>query len=236
MPSKVDFNDSTIARVLLQPFKLGFAMTIGLAGLLLLAWTLAWIHVAHVWSGRTEGLRHLLMTEMAVGAEFVARQGSSALPPSAFANGLYGGVFEATGLHNMGLRFADGDSLSVPDTVLRRAWIAHHEEVEIAMLSTQLVGIRAGVFLRFLPLFLLLYAVGTFEGLCQRAVRRAQAARESANIYHRAKYTQVVILGMGLVCALVLPMPVSWSHWMGAGAVVVGSLAACQWAYYKKHL
>ncbi len=33
------FHDGALARVLLAPFKLGFALTLGLAGLLLVAWT-----------------------------------------------------------------------------------------------------------------------------------------------------------------------------------------------------
>ena len=56
------------------------------------------------------------------------------------------------------------------------------------MICTQLLGLRAGILVRFLPLLALLYAVGAAEGLSQRAIRRAQAARESASLYHRAKY------------------------------------------------
>ena len=46
------FHDGALARVLLAPFKLGFALTLGLAGLLLVAWTVDWVFVAHVWPGR----------------------------------------------------------------------------------------------------------------------------------------------------------------------------------------
>jgi len=42
------FHDGALARVLLAPFKLGFALTLGLAGLLLVAWTVDWMFVAHV--------------------------------------------------------------------------------------------------------------------------------------------------------------------------------------------
>ena len=41
------FHDGAMARVLLAPFKLGFALTLGLAGLLLVAWTVDWLFVAH---------------------------------------------------------------------------------------------------------------------------------------------------------------------------------------------
>ena len=236
MPSNASFEDSAVARVLLKPFKLAFAATLGVAGLLLVTWTVQWLHVEHVWSGRVEGLRTLLTKELAAGAELAARQCTSTWPVSSSANGLYALVFKATGLHDMGKRFADGSPLSIPDTVLRRTWVAGQEEIEVAMVGTQLVGLRAGNLVRFLPLFILLYAVGAAEGLSQRAIRQAQAGRESASLYHRAKYAQVVVAATGVVAALVWPAPVSWELCSLSTAVAVGVLAAGQWAFYKKHV
>ena len=57
------FHDGALARVLLAPFKLGFALTLGLAGLLLVSWTVDWVFVAYVWPGRLDGLRALLAEE-----------------------------------------------------------------------------------------------------------------------------------------------------------------------------
>ncbi len=230
------FHDGALARVLLAPFKLGFALTLGLAGLLLVAWTVDWVFVAYVWHGRVEGLRDLLIRELVAGTQLAGRQGASVAAVTAPANGLYALVFEATGLHEMAQSFARGGSLSIPDTVVRSTWIAGHEAIEVAMLGTQLLGLRAGIFARFLPLLVLLYAVGAAEGLSQRAIRRAQAARESASLYHRAKYVQVVVLALGGAVVLVWPSPVAWALYAVVGAVVVGVLAAWQWAFYKKHV
>jgi hypothetical protein len=230
------FHDGALVRVLLAPFKLGFALTLGLAGLLLVAWTLDWLFVAHVWPERVDGLRTLLTEELAAGTAMAARQGGSASAVTAPANALYALVFEATGLHEMAQRFARSGSLAIPDTVMRSTWIARHEVIEVAMLSTQLLGLRPGILVRFLPLLALLYAVGVAEGLSQRAIRRAQAARESASLYHRAKYAQVVVLALGGAVVLVWPAPVAWGLCAGVVAVVVGLLAAGQWAYYKKHV
>ena len=236
MPSNASFEDSAVVRVLLKPFKLAFAATLGVVGLLLMAWTLQWLHVEHVWPGRVEGLRALLTEELAAGAELAARQGTAAWPVSGSANGLYALVFKVTGLHDMGQRFADGSPLSIPDTVLRRTWVARQVEVEVAMLSTQLVGLRAGILIRFLPLLILLYAIGATDGVSQRAIRQAQAGRESASLYHRAKYAQIVVLATGVVGVLVWPAPVSWGLYFLSTAVAVGVLAAGQWAFYKKHV
>lgn len=66
------FHDGALARVLLSPFKLGFALTLGLAGLLLVVWTVDWLFVAHVWPGRVDGLRAFLVEELADGAAMAA--------------------------------------------------------------------------------------------------------------------------------------------------------------------
>jgi hypothetical protein len=152
------------------------------------------------------------------------------------ANLLYGVVFEATGIHDMGLRFAEPSALSIPDTVVRRSYLAHREAIETAMIGTQLLGVRFATFMRFLPLLLLLYAVCATDGLTERAIRRSCGGRESASLYHHAKYLQLVALGLGGVARLVWPGPVAWELCAGLIVVVTGGLARMQWAFYKKHL
>ena len=98
------------------------------------------------------------------------------------------------------------------------------------------MGLRAGILVRFLPLFILMYVVGATDGVSQRAIRQAKAGRESASLYHRAKYAQVVVLVTGVVGVLMWPAPVSWEFCWLLVAVVVGVLAAGQWAFYKKHV
>lgn len=78
------------------------------------------------------------------------------------------------------------------------------------MVGTQLLGVRMATLVRFVPLLLLLYAVGTVGGLTQRAIRRSCGGRESASLYHRAKYLQIVVLGLGAVGVLVWPGPLQW--------------------------
>lgn len=73
----------------------------------------------------------------------------------------------------MGQRFADGSALSIRDTVVRRSYLANRESIETAMVGTQLLGVRFATLMRFLPLLLLFYAVGTADGLTERAIRRS---------------------------------------------------------------
>jgi hypothetical protein len=178
------FHDGALARVLLAPFKLGFALTLGLSGLLLVAWTVDWVFVTHIWPGRVEGLRTVLAEELAAGTAMAARQGGSASAATAPANALYALVFEATGLHDMGQRFAEGSSLSIPDTVVRSTWVARQEAIEVAMIGTQLLGLRAGVLIRFLPL-LALRRRRAGRGVGRGAVGVLQEARVTGQRYLR---------------------------------------------------
>ena len=83
---------------------------------------------------------------------------------------------------------------------------------------------------------LLLYAVGAADGLTERAIRRSCGGRESASLYHRAKYLQMVALGLGGVALLVWPGPVAWELCAGLIVILTAWLARQQWAFYKKHL
>ena len=228
--------DGMLARVLLVPLKVGFALVLLLAGLLLTAWTVDWVCVEYVWPGRIEGLRELLAVELAARTDLATRQGGAAASVSAPADWLYALVFEWTGLHEMARHFAGEGGLSVPDSIVRSAWIGRHEMVETAMLGTQLLGLRAGILVRILPLVGVLYAVGASEGMLQRAIRRARIARESASLYHRAKIGQVVVLALGGVGVLVWPQPVAWSSCAAFSGVVVTLLAVGQLHYFKKHV
>ncbi len=153
------------------------------------------------------------------------------------ANALYALLFEATGINGMALRFAEGAALSIPDTITRSTYIANREHIEVAMLGTQLFGMRLGGLLAATPLGILVYVLGAADGLVARAVRRARGGGESSSsLYHRLKYSQ--LLGMAGVLSISLLVPASfdprWVWWGAAIPCVV--LVRFQWQFYKKHL
>jgi len=201
-----------MAAVLLGPLKLAFSLGLGLVLILLVGWTIDWVYVSRVWPDNVDRLRSLLATDLGHGIALAARQSRAAGEITGPANLLYAVVFEATGIHDMGLRFAEPSALSIPDTVVRRAYLAHREAIETAMLGTQLLGVRFAIFMRFLPLLLVLYMVGTADGLTERAIRRSCGGRESASLYHRAKYLQMSVLWLGGVALLVWAGPVAWEQ------------------------
>ena len=230
------FHDGALAGVLLSPLKLAFSMALGLIAILLCAWIVDWMFVFKVWPQGIEQLRELLAQDLAHGIALVTQQGGSAGAITAPANALYSVVFEATGIHDMGRQFADGAAMSIPDTIVRRSYVAHREGVETAMVGTQLLGVRGAILARFAPLLFLVYVVGAADGFTRRAIRRACGGRESASLYHRAKHLQVALMATGLLIGLFWPASVD-VRWIGLPlAASLGILIRLQWAYYKKHL
>src|SRR5262245_48616035 len=109
------FHKGGLAAALLAPITWGCVTLLGLIGLLLAAWVIDWIFVVHVWPDGLARLERLLRDDLSRSAEL---GGAFALSlASNGANMLYGLLFKFTGLHDMGLRFSEGASLSIPDTI-----------------------------------------------------------------------------------------------------------------------
>ena len=173
MGKDTSFHDGALAGVLLSPLKLAFALGMALMGILLVAWIIDWVFVSRVWPDGLDRLRSLLADDLGHGIMLAARQGRGTGEITGPANFLYGVAFEATGIHDMGLRFANEAALSIPDTVVRRSYLSNREAIEVAMVGTQLLGVRAAILARFAPLLLLVYVVGASDGFTRRAIRWA---------------------------------------------------------------
>lgn len=203
------FHEGVFIGVMLSPLKLLFTLGFGVIALLLLAWAIDWVFVFKVWPQGVHRLRNIVAQDLAHGVNLVSQQGGGPGAIVGPANILYRAVFELPGIDDMGRHFSDRTALSIPDTIVRRAYVAHSEAIETAMVATQLLGVRMAVLVRFTPLLLLLCAVGAADGLTARAIRRSCGGRESASLYHRAKYSQMVVLGLGGGALLVWPGPVA---------------------------
>ncbi|HXV32171.1 MAG TPA: DUF4400 domain-containing protein [Sinorhizobium sp.] len=222
--------------LLFAPLKWFLGMSLLLLTLILAAWIVDWFFVFKVWPDGMAHLQSLLDEDLGR----VARLGHtySDLPRIAAgtANFLYALLFEATGLHGMGISFAQASPLSIPDTIVRNAYVANFEAIRVAMIGTQLFGVRLGNLAIAMPMFAVAYCVASVDGLTQRAIRRASGGRESASLYHRAKHVQVIVLVTSVAIGLLLPMSIDPRYiWLPA-ALFVAFLARLQWAYYKKHL
>ncbi|MBU0752300.1 MAG: DUF4400 domain-containing protein [Gammaproteobacteria bacterium] len=230
------FHEGVFAGALLAPLKIAFMLILGLVGILAVAWIVDWIFVFKVWPEGVDRLKDILAVDLARTLELAEWQGGVQSVVTGTANFLYGLVFGVTGIHDMGLRFAESASLSIPDTIVRNTYLANIEAIEVAMIGTQLLGVRLATLAMMAPLLVLVYLVAAVDGLTQRAIRRACGGRESASLYHRAKHLQVMLVVMGGALVLIQPVSIDPRLVGVPVALLVGILARLQWACYKKHL
>ena len=220
----------------MAPLKWCFIGTLLLSGLIITAWIIDWIFVFRVWPEGLSRLQSILAQDLAR----VHRLPSWCDDLSSFAVGtanvLHSLLFGMTGIQDMGARFADGAALSIPDSIVRETYMAHHDTVQVAMLGTQLFGVRLAILTTAAPLVALVYMVALADGLVQRAVRRVSGGRESASLYHRAKYGQLILIATSAALSVLLPASFDPGLVLLPGLAVVTLLVRIQWACYKKHL
>lgn len=230
------FHEAGLAGALFAPLKFFFMFGLILTLITLMAWIVDWIWVFKVWPDGIDRLKFILGTDLARALALAQWQRVSPDAVTGSANVLYGVVFKMTGIHDMGLRFADGTALSIPDTIVRNTYIGNRATIEVAMIGTQLLGVRLATVLLVAPLFLLLYLVAATDGLAQRAIRRACGGRESASIYHRGKHLQQVLIAFSGATCLLLPVSIDPRLIWWPAAIAAAILTRTQWAFYKKHL
>lgn len=230
------FHGRGIVGAFFAPLKWFFGISLLLLALILAAWVIDWVFVFKVWPDGVGKLESIVSTDLDRAAQL--GEAYSALPRFAAgtANFLYALLFEATGIHGMGAKFAQASSLSIPDTIVRNTYISNFEVIRVAMIGTQLFGVRLATLLMALPLLALVYCTALTDGLVQRAIRRASGGRESASLYHRAKHLQLMLLITAAVIALLLPTSLDPRYIWVPAAISLAAMTRLQWAYYKKHL
>lgn len=119
------------------------------------------------------------------------------------------------------------------DTIYKMLW----PYLTALSLGVNLLVIRLYLLLRWCPLFLLLGLIGLVDGLVQRSIRRAQAGRESALIYHQSKF--FILLSMGFSVFVTLALPISWrkTEWiLVMSAILFGVALQITAKSFKKYL
>jgi hypothetical protein len=79
-------------------------------------------------------------------------------------------------------------------------------------------------------------ALEGIDGILFKAVRDHREGFKGQNMYHRSKYTSVMLLGTSLTVILLLPLEFRPSFILPLLAVCVGILGRIQWKYFKKYL
>lgn len=230
------YHEDWLIGVLLAPIKLAFLLLLTFLGILIVAWIVDLVFVFKVWPEGVDRLKGILNADLAHALRFAQYWDVSPEMVTETANLVYELIFKATGIHDMGMRFADQEALSIPDTIVRSTYVANGEAIEVMMIGTQLYGVRLVNLIFMMPLLALVFVIALADGLTQRAIRRASGGRESASMYHRAKHLQVVLMVMGSALSLVQAVSAD-PRWIWVpGAVILGVLVRLQWSYYKKHL
>ncbi len=145
-------------------------------------------------------------------------------------------VFVWTGVEEVYFMSQLGYANDALDAAFFRLLASNAVEMEVAMLITRLYGAKVAMIAGALPLFAIAYAVAMVDGLTARYIRKAGGGRESAFIYHRAKWGIVMLTGTGAMCLVLLPLDYSPRWILPPAAVAIGLLVRTQWAYYKKYL
>lgn len=101
--------------------------------------------------------------------------------------------------------------------------------------TLKVVSIRIGNISLFWGLALLLSLLALVDGLVMRAVRQKNAGRESAGIYHRAKYWRVGIIWSSTLLYLCLPVYVS-PYLLTIPVAACALMLFLQAKYLKKYL
>lgn len=222
--------------LMFAPLKWFFGVSLLLLALILAAWIVDWVFVFKVWPDGVNRLQSVLDHDLERMAGFGGSYSTLPALATGAANFFYALLFEATGIHSMGAGFAQATPLALPDTIVRNAYIANFDAIRVAMIGTQLFGVRLASLATALPISALAYCVGSADGFVQRAVRRASGGRESASLYHRAKHVQVVALTTAVAVGLLLPASIDPRYICVPTALLLALLARLQWTYYKKHL
>lgn len=145
--------------------------------------------------------------------------------------------FKATSLHEAMTAYYAKRQTNEIDTVYIGHFIAKNADaIYTSMNLIQVYGLRIGVILAAMPLFMLMYTFATVDGFAERFIRRACAGRESADIHKIGRMSKLLGFAMSIMLYCCLPIELN-PFWLIVPLAVVFTVATrYQWAYYKKYL
>jgi len=111
-----------------------------------------------------------------------------------------------------------------------------NDYLQALILTTAIVVMRLITVLLFIPLFALLGLVGLVDGLVQRDLRRLGGGRESALIYHRARYSVMPCLQWSCFLFLILPFAITPEKLLLPFAILFGVALFFAAKTFKKYI
>lgn len=144
---------------------------------------------------------------------------------------LYWIFFDVTGLNTM---FEDGPTNLIQEITVDSLY-PYKNQLEILNQTLKIISIRLGNLFAYFPLLICLLGAAIWDGFMQRKVRQQNAARESAAIYHRAKYWRTGWVWMSMLVYLCIPIALPPTLLL-IPITLLSVLAFTQAKYLKKYL
>lgn len=233
-------NNSTIGHLeftgaILKPFKLAWRFTLVYLSFGLTSMLITILVFKFWWDAPVETLQQIYENSLES-----ARLGGSTVASHAAALSSefsYWIFFKATLIHSLMDQLDNGPPLDRFGLAIAKATlIPLDSEVRVAMIAAKIYGIRVALFIMCIPFFIVAYAVGFCDGLVERYIRTVCGGRESAGLYHRAKYAQLGTVAICLTLFLLTPRFID-PRWLAPPiALLIGFFSRLQWKWYKKHL
>lgn len=128
--------------------------------------------------------------------------------------------------------------LTSPELVMRRGMstMVAQPRWQAVMVGTQMLAARAALLPSILPTLTLAYGLAILDGLIARSVRRSAGGRESATLYHRAKYMHASLATIMLVAWFWWPDQIDVERMAIPMAFLGAVLLRIQMKFYKKYL
>ena len=101
--------------------------------------------------------------------------------------------------------------------------------------NLKIISMRLGNVAIYIFYALFLSIIALIDGLNARKIRQANAARESASLYHRAKYLRTSILFSTIFIYLTLPIAIN-PQWLLIPVIAIAISVFMQAKYLKKYL
>ncbi|MCO8402797.1 DUF4400 domain-containing protein (plasmid) [Burkholderia cenocepacia] len=231
---KQGLDEPAVFRIFLHPIRTVVWAALAFALLFLVA---SLVMIGMYYDRPTDGLTALReMTETALGyttidGDVTRTTELTAHAAVALSNGFAKLFGFSAGIHHL----VTGSSVPFTEEPYQRVLSQNLGSVLMLIQTVKLLVVRIALVVASLPLLLLGTSLGAADGLVARAIRRANAGRESSNLYHRAKQLHWVGLVFAIGLFLVAPISINPAWVFLPYAAWAALLSHVQWKYYKKY-
>jgi integrating conjugative element membrane protein (TIGR03747 family) len=234
--SHASIASGTVGHAFTWPLKLTF-------GIVLIVFLMGFASICSAWLAKHSGLTNAedalanATQTFEQSAKFIEAIDSPLITKLAqtLADGFYGVYFKVPQL-DVALRDTNADANAAHSLYQTGIIRPYRTELLVAMQAIQTLAVRLALLIVALPIVLCVYLVAFVEGLINREYRKLGSGRESASLYHRAKFF-LLMYSVLIVCLFLLWPSKIWPLvFLVLLLTGIFLLARLQWKFYKKYL